>query len=581
MAMQKVSSFVFFLRGVEITSSEMDPGSNIWPLQVLRDRAKRRGRQFATGFLRIGNPEYEGDRFYTLTWSDICNRVEKYALYLQSIGLKAGDRIAIHSKNRVEWVLLDWAAISAGFVTVPVYAQSHIDELKYILKESETKILFVENQIQDLSCRQISFAELEVQAQPMTGTFYLPEGRSPNEIISISYTSGTSGVPKGVMHSLRNFYEGITRANEVVKIRQSDVLLSYLPLSHVVERSLVEFGSLYIGASVYYLDRVEKLSQFLPKVRPTIFAAVPRIWDMIRGRIERELDQPDLQQRLQKIPFFLRGFLVRRFLRQRLGFSRARLLLSGAAKLRVETIAKMKELGMPIIQGYGLTETLPVTAVVPTKSAKEKSDGSVGKAFRGVEIRIEKDGEVCLRAPFMFKGYSQHPELTAEVLSQDGWFSTGDIGHLDEYGNLYITDRKKNLFKATNGKYIAPLPIENLLRENPAIREVIVIGEDRPHCIAVASIDEKFFSESAFLDFLDRVNSKLASHEQVKSVGCMKNSWSTESGELTPTQKVKRKVVMQKYASEIDQLYSSRSRVRVFDQQDMKEREVRRAHPGF
>lgn len=235
--------------------------------------------------------------------------------------------------------------------------------------------------------------------------------------------------------------------------------------------------------------------------------------------------------------------------------------MSGAAKLHKETFDGMKEWGIHIHEAYGLTETLCITTMnFPGKSKVR----SVGPAQPGVQIRIESDGEISLKAPFHFTGYYKRPEINAEVL-KDGWFYTGDIGELDGDGFLAITDRKKDIFKTSNGKYVSPLHIEGLLKVHPAIHECMVIGDGRAHCVAVASCDKEFASEDELIKLLDKVNSKLPPHEQVKALGYSFDAWTTESGELTPSQKLKRKVVTQKLGPMIDGLYVNRQKVKFFE----------------
>jgi long-chain acyl-CoA synthetase len=525
--------------------------------EALVRRAKQTPESLYLGATKLGGSSYES--FHFLSWKEVLERVQNYGDFLRSRGLQRGDRVGLLGKNSIEWLLLDWAAISSGFVTVPLYLQSHPEEIQFILEESETKILFVDEKIQGILTRQILFSEIEAESQRRHASF-VPTPLLPDEVCSIIYTSGTSGKPKGVMHTARNFFEAVQIANHYLKLGHKDRLFSYLPLSHVAERVLIEFGSIYFGSQVFVCDRVERAIGLLPVAKPTVFFAVPRVWETLKTRVEKELRSNSLlQERIRKIPFFLRKFVLSWFIRKKLGLNATRFCISGAAKLSVETVLALKEWGICVNEAYGLTETLCVSAINPQGKPVV---GSVGKIYPGVELKIESDGEICLKAPFHFKGYYKHPELTLEVL-REGWFHTGDIGEVDSRGNLKVTDRKKDLFKASNGKYIAPVAIENLLKQHPSIQEVLVIGENRPHCIAMAAV-ESDADESSMFKHLEKVNSKLASHEQIRTLGLLRKSWTPNSGELTPSLKVKRGAVMELYSREIKELYETPSRVRFF-----------------
>jgi long-chain acyl-CoA synthetase len=528
-----------------------------FPFEILEGRAQKWGNKNFIGVLRLGDEKFEDFKF--LTWAQCFERLNAYGLYLQKLGLERGDRIALQGRNSAEWLFLDWAAVSCGLITVPLYAQSHPDEVKHILSESEARVLFCDEKDERISPDQILISHVDSESQKMSGRF-VPTPLEADAVSSIIYTSGTSGVPKGVMHSYRAFFEAVKTANQVLRLSPKDRLLSYLPLSHVAERVLIAYGALFSGAKVYICDRVDKTIAVLPKVRPTVFFAVPRVWDTIRARIEKELKSTALiQERLSKIPWFLRSWLLGRFIQKKIGLDRARLCISGAAKLFLETMKAFQVWGIKVHEAFGLTETLCISAInIPGKPIW----GSVGKVYKDVECKIASDGEICLRAAFHFKGYYKHPELDAEVL-KDGWFHSGDIGKFDDQGNLIITDRKKNIFKASNGKYVAPLAIESLLRQHPALGEVVVFGENKPHCIAVACLNSEV-DEASIVRHLETVNSKLPSHEQVRSLGVFRKSWGTQSGEMTASMKVKRRAIMEMYDRQIKELYESSSRVRFF-----------------
>ncbi|MBN8555374.1 MAG: long-chain fatty acid--CoA ligase [Deltaproteobacteria bacterium] len=531
------------------------------PLEVISARAVSDGNKKAFAFLKLGGKEFSD--FQTLTWMEVYKKTLQYGEFLRGLSqLRRGDRIAIIAKNGPEWVLADIAAMASGFVTVPLSTQATLTELQFCLSEAGVKVVFCDqkNTELDSGILQITFAELETGILGLDGNF-APSPLAIDEMNTLIYTSGTNGQPKGVMHSMLAFSNAYQAIYRTFQIKFSDVFLSYLPLSHVAERILIEFTGIYSGATIYFVDQIEKVVHQLPKVRPTIFLAVPRVWDTMRFRIEREFAQnPILEKRLSHVPGFLRRFILSKFLKKKLGFDRARILVSGAAKLSLETIETFSRFGIQICEAYGLTETLGVTSMnIP----KQLHRGSVGKACPGVFLRLMPDGEICIKSSFLFLGYYKRPQETAEAL-QNGWFHSGDIGKIDAGGYLIITDRKKNIFKTLHGKYVAPLPIEISFKNHPAIREILVIGESRPHCVALASVDEKNLDEKMLSTLLERINSRLAPHEQIKSLGCISSSWETSSGEMTASMKLKRRVVLEKYQQQIEDLYSSRSRVKFF-----------------
>lgn len=530
----------------------------LYPYELLKSRAAISGNEPGAFVLRLGDKEYQD--FHPLTWAQIFKRVKQYGQFLRSLHLSPGDRIAISARNGIEWVTLDWAAISCGLVTVPIFLQSHPDEVGFIILESESKVLFCDTPIAGLAIDQLQLADVERSIENLDGSF-APSPMAADALATIIYTSGTSGKPKGVMHSLSNIYHAFYTANQWFQLSSNDRLVSYLPLSHVVERMLIEFGMLFTGLRPFFIDKVDRLPKELPRVRPTVFLSVPRIWDLIRSRIERDLKSKEGGLVMSVLPSLIKRFLIRKAISRKLGLDATRYFVSGAAKLSSETAQSFLEWGISIHEAYGLTETLCISAANPPGSARL---GTVGKIYPGVESRISSDGEICLKAPFHFMGYYKQPELTSEVL-QEGWFQTGDVGVWDENGYLKITDRKKDLFKTTNGKYIAPLAIEVKLKTHPGIKEVIVVGDGKPHCVALASIDRSLIGERELLDWVETVNQTLSPHEQVRSIGYVTTVWSADSGELTPSLKLKRRVILERYRNQIEELFENRTRVKFLE----------------
>ncbi len=532
---------------------------HIHPYWILRDHAEERPEALALSALKLGGRSFE--EFHSLTWLETLTKVHQYANLFQSLGLRPGDRVGIRGYNGIEWVCADWACLALGLISVPLYQASHLSEIEWIVAESEMKLLVTESEIPQLRVAQISFADLENRSADMLETFSFTQP-SLSHLATIIYTSGTLGHPKGVMHSIENIVGALESANEIINLNSQDRFVSYLPLSHVAERMLVEFGGLIAGGSIFFVDKVDRVVNVLPQIQPTIFLAVPRIWDLIRFRIQKELSQKKALRQLSR--FLPQSFLSKfmgRIVARKLGLDRARLCFSGAAKLSVETGEALKDLGILVHEAYGLTETLCVSSLT---RPGEVTFGSCGKLYPGVESRIEADGEISLKAPFHFLGYYKHQEWTDEVV-KDGWFHTGDVGHFDDSGRLFITDRKKNLFKNSGGKYIAPQVAENFLKSHPMIREAIVLGENRPYCVAIASVDRLQGSDKDLEVLLSGVNAQLAPYQQLKAVGWTARAWSVDSGEMTPSLKIKRRVLVERYTDEIEFLYTGGQAVRSLD----------------
>ncbi len=423
----------------------------------------------------------------------------------------------------------------------------------------------------------------------------LKEG-SENDLMTIIYTSGTTGVPKGVMLSHRNLISNVTAVKEILDINERDTTLSFLPLAHVLER-MVTYAYLYFGASVAYAESIDTVGENLMEIRPTIVVGVPRLFEKIYARVmDNVLSSPPLRQKIfywavkvgkeygekilrkEKIPFFLkikRGIadkLVYSKIRERTG-GRIRFFVSGGAPLSKEIAEFFFALGIKILEGYGLTETSPVVSVNTEERLKF---GSVGPLLPGVEVKIAEDGEILVRGPNVMMGYYKNEEETKEVI-KDGWLHTGDIGRMDEDGFLYITDRKKELLVTSGGKNIAPQPIENMIKTSPYVNQVVCIGDKRKFVSALIVPNWEKLEEYAknsgisystrseltktpeILDFMlkevERMTPGLAPFERVKKIALLENEFTVEGGEITPTLKVKRRVIDQKYKEIIDELY--------------------------
>lgn len=407
-----------------------------------------------------------------------------------------------------------------------------------------------------------------------------------DDLATIVYTSGTTGIPKGVMHSHGN----LMSAAKVIKIAVNegktgpDIFFSFLPLSHVAERALIEVGSLITASEVVFARKVDTFVEDLVMFRPTILLCVPRLWEKIHERIQtglstspalkrtifsfaqklgasRFLGNSILRSRDKKLAAFVADRLVGNALKKRLGIDRVRLFLTGSAPTRIELIKFFGSFGIFIREVYGLTENLCLGTY---SGLNEIRLGSCGKAFPDNFIKVNQDGEVLFKSPWNFKGYYEQSSATAETLDGEGWLLTGDLGYVDPDGYLFITGRKKELLKTSNGKYIAPVPIEDELKSHSIIEDAIVIGEGRKYCIALIILNQTTANDgnintiqTKIEDFVEQINNKKARHEQIKRIGVLKKPFTIEDGLLTPSLKLKRKVIMERYTDFVDQVYGS------------------------
>lgn len=568
-----------------------------------------------------------GNEWINISAETFVERVRNVALGLAELGIKPGDRIALLSENRPEWSIADLAILSLGAINVPIYTTQEVDQIRYILTDSGARAIFVSNRklfkhaqkalagldfleriiffdgpANDDVERSSSLEALEMSGQqrslnkPAAFGAYLKAIR-PDDLATIIYTSGTTGEPKGVMLTHANFVSNVTACVSGLPISSSDIALSVLPLSHIFERTGF-YIFCYAGVSVYYTASFDQVAENLREVRPTVMTAVPRLFEKVYHKIVKK----GFSQKGWKRKVFVRSLEVgQRYaeakdkgkligpalaLQQRVAnrvvFSkwrdgvggRLRYFVSGGAPLSPALSYAFLAAGIPILQGYGATETCIVSANRPDNNQV----GSVGLPFKGIEVRIAHDGEILLRGPNVMRGYYGHPEETAAVLSNE-WFATGDVGHVDKEGHLFITDRKKDLFKLSNGKYVAPQQIESLLKQSEFVSQVIVVGAGRkqPTALivpeweavrqALADAGKEFPSDrvalAGFPDAIKLVQSdvalltkELADYQRIRRIALLPNEFTIDRGELTPTLKVKRRVIDEKFGDLIEELYS-------------------------
>jgi long-chain acyl-CoA synthetase len=564
--------------------------------------------------------------WFELTYGELADRVQDLSLGLLELGLSPGDRVAILSENRPEWAIADYACLTARCTDVPIYPSLPAKQVEYNLCDSGAVAIFVSTRhqlekVQSLRQRVPGLRHVIVFEGEATepGVLSLDQvcgrGRAarsrrpswksealqvePEDLATLIYTSGTTGDMKGVMLTHGNITSNVTTCCSLFTFTQEDECLSFLPLCHIFERMFGHYCMFHSGVLINYAENVDTVAADMERWRPTLMAAVPRLYEKIYGRVlERVRGGSALKRRL----FFwakgvgerfvelrianrpvARALAAKHWLADRLVFAklrartggRLRFFISGGAPLSPDIARFFHAAGMPILEGYGLTETSPVIAV---NTFKHLRLGTVGLPIPGVEVRIAPDGEIITRGPNVMVGYYRKPEATAEALDEEGWFHTGDIGLLDADGYLRITDRKKDLIVTAGGKNIAPQPIEGLVKTSKFVSNAVMLGDRRRFPIMLVVPDLQTLtawaadqgiqaSDTAALLALPEVQSKmdrevrttlrdLAGFEVPKKLLLLPRDFSVEAGELTPTLKVKRRVVEQHHRAEIEALYA-------------------------
>ena len=565
-----------------------------------------------------------------ISWKEFGENVRYISLGLVSLGLKNGECVTLIGENRPEWLYADLAIMSAGGITAAIYTTSSPEQCAYIINHSQAKFHIVEDeeQLDKVLKTRDTLPNLEkIIVMEMEGLSHFKDpmvmsledlmgvGRDlqervptyfvarlhepqPDDTALLIYTSGTTGPPKGAMLSHDNVIWTTHALKESLPVYETDELLSFLPLSHIAERMFSVFYAIQYGYTVNFIENTDTVTQNMVEISPTIFFAVPRIWEKYYSTITiRMSDATWLKRSLyyaslkvgakisglrlanEKVPFYWRAiyqlfhFTVFRKLKEKLGFDRVRLAISGAAPISPDVLQYYHGIGIPLREIYGQTEDCGPTSIHLGEHIKI---GTVGKAIPGVEIRIADDGEILVKGRNVFQGYFRSPEATRETL-KDGWLHSGDIGELDEEGFLKITDRKKDLIITAGGKNIAPQNIENQLKFSPYVNDAIVIGDRRKYVTALIMIDEdnvvKYAQDNRipFTTYADlsqnpeirrliageveKVNSTLAHVETIKKFTLFHKRLDEEDGELTPTMKVKRKHINETYKDLIESMY--------------------------
>ncbi|OWQ88552.1 AMP-binding acetyl-CoA synthetase [Roseateles aquatilis] len=522
------------------------------------------------------------------TWKEVADQARRMAAHLKTLGQEQhwepGARVAILSKNCAWWLMSDLAIWMAGYVSVPLYPTLAPETIRQILDHSEARLLFVgkldgwdgmKAGVPDgLPC--ISYPVSPDDAQDSydhwdaicaeTAPIAGKPTRAADDLATLIYTSGTTGAPKGVMHSFGNFAWAITSGLNRVPLTGEDRMLSYLPLAHVVERALVEHGWLRTGMLVYFAESIDTFAADLQRARPTVFFSVPRLWTKFQQGVHAKLPQRKLEM-LLGLPII--GGLVRRKILKALGLDQCTFAAGGAAPMPVALLKWYRALGLPINEGYGMTENLALSHI--TVAGKDQT-GSVGPAYDGVSTRIDPiTGELQMKSAALMLGYYKQPELTAETLTADGWLKTGDKAEISDKGALAgcvrITGRVKDLFKTSKGKYVAPAPIEDRLSVHPAIEACVVTGANlaQPVGIAMLSPDaaagDRAALEKDLAAHLDAVNARLDPHEHLDCLVLSATPWTVDNGLITPTFKVRRNRVDEVYGPRLEGWVAQRRKV--------------------
>lgn len=569
-----------------------------------------------------------GGKWLSISSAEVATRAGNIALGIYAMGIHKGDRIGIMSANSPEWTLTDVGCQFAGVVDVPIYTTLAAGSVCYILNDAQARVLFVEDRkmydriSESLGeCKSIetiiffdksavagvdgslSLDDVEAKGKELAATepdllSNLQSAVQPTDIATLIYTSGTTGEPKGVMLSHDNITSNVIDCGEHYDFSPKDISLSVLPFSHVFERSAM-YLYVYNGMSVYYAESVEKVPDNLAEVRPTIFIGVPRIFEKVYEKAKLKASQNggakekifdwamDVAVKYARhgedgtsVPL---GLKIKHAIADKLVYSklraffggRLRFCLTGGAAISDEIYLIFTGAGIGIMQGYGLTETSPV---ITSNNPSFVKLGTVGKPIHNMQVRIAEDGEIETTGPGIMLGYYNKEQATRDTFTDDGWFRTGDIGEIDNEGFLKITDRKKELFKTSGGKYIAPSPIEQMIRSSRFVNQAVLIGNERKFASALIvpnfeMLDSyakhkglpkmspaEYCQNEKIIDLFERqvatATEGLAKFETVKKVALLENEFTVDGGELTPTMKLKRRVIDDKYRDVIDELYT-------------------------
>jgi long-chain acyl-CoA synthetase len=525
-----------------------------------------------------------GGQVVDYTWKQVVDQARRMAAWLQSQGIGTGDKVAMLSKNTAHWMMSDYAIWMAGAISVPLYPTLAAGTIRQILEHSEAKLLFVGKLDgwmgmkpgipEGLPCVHHPLSEADAKASypgwddivaksaPLSGEPVRPA----DDLSTIMYTSGTTGAPKGVMHTFGNFMAAVAAGLERIPQNENSRMLSYLPLSHVVERALVEHAQLRTGMHVYFAESLDTFTADMQRARPTVFFSVPRLWVKFQQAVSHKMPPKKLDLFL-KIPV-LSGIVKKKIL-STLGLDQCIFAAGGAAPMPAELLAWYSKLGLNIAEGYGMTENIGASHI---SSGDPDSFGTVGRPYAPVQCRIAPDsGEIQVKAAWNMLGYYKQPELTAEMFTADGWLRTGDKGSTDAQGRLKITGRVKDLFKTSKGKYVAPAPIEDKLVMHNAVEACCVTGANLGQPLALLMLNAeasiliknggKAELEASLAEHLAHINETLDPHEQLDCLVITTEAWTVDNDLITPTFKVKRNRIEDMFAKNYERWTGMRKKV--------------------
>ena len=503
------------------------------------------------------------------TWAEAYDKTLRLAAGSRSLGLQPGDKVALLSENCAEWFLTDFAIMAAGLISVPIYFSAGEKTISYVLEHSSAKAIVVGKMANYSAVKNVLDNDFLTIAMPYDTLACkhqleeLIESNSPledlakpdfDDVFSITYTSGSTGKPKGVVLTFRNLVFGATATFRFPNRPEELRVLSYLPLAHITERALIEYASLYGEAEVGFVESLATFVDDLRAAKVTWFISVPRLWMKFQAGVLAKLPQKKLD-RMLRIPI-LSG-IVKRKIKQQLGLEHVENCGSGSAPIAPSILEWYEKIGLYISEGWGMTE---VTGMATTHFPfRVDKIGTIGQAIEGLEIKMSDEGEILVRGDAVFKEYYNNAQITKETFTEDGWMRTGDRAKIDDEGFLYITGRVKELFKSGKGKYVAPVPIESLMVQNQLIEQICVMGSGLPQPMAVlvlapetSSGISKYDIQTSLEETLDLVNRQLEKHERLGGLCIAKGTWSVDNGLLTPTLKIKRDLLEERYASLIE-----------------------------
>ncbi|WOT04928.1 AMP-binding protein [Shewanella youngdeokensis] len=507
-------------------------------------------------------------QFKNFTWREVQTQMQQIAGALRHLGLNRGDKVAIFSKNCAEWFITDLALMHGGYISVPIYPTANADTICYTLEHSESKAIFIgkldhwaEQELgvggeilrlampYDTMPAQYHWDKLLTLGQPLIDA-PLP---TLEQIMTLVYTSGSTGKPKGAIHTFASYSWTCNTVVRDLKTNVSDRLISYLPLAHITERVAKEGSSFYSGSSVAFVESLDSFVVDVQRAQPTVFFSVPRLWNLFQKKIIDTIGDSRLNLML-KVPI-LSG-IVKRKIHKALGLEHCHMLGSGSAPIPPSLITWYHKVGLNISEAWGMTENCAYSII--NSPFNVKKIGTVGRAVDGCDVKLSDVGELLVKSPGLMQGYYKQPEETAACFDKDGYFLTGDLANIDEDGYVSITGRVKDNFKTSKGKYVAPVPIERKLAQDLHVEMICVIGSGLPHPIALVQLSEGGYLQpreevtTSLKTTLDAVNPHLESHETVDAIVVVTEKWEVDNDVLTPTLKIKRHVLEQRYSERVD-----------------------------